>query len=67
VLDIAPGLILQFPVGKPVKSTLPADTEQVGCVVVLNVGADGVAGCALITTSAEGSEMHPTPFVTVKL
>ena len=41
---IAPGLIVQFPDGKPVKSTLPVATVQVGCVIVPAVGTAGVAG-----------------------
>jgi len=64
---IAPGLIVQFPAGKPVKSTLPDPTEHVVWVIVLKTGADGVIGCELITISTEGSEIQPAPFVTVKL
>jgi hypothetical protein len=37
---IAPGLIVQFPSGKPVNTTLPVGTAQVGCVIVPTVGAD---------------------------
>jgi len=62
---IAPGLIVQFPVGNPVSITLPAAAAQVVCVIVLKIGADGVTGCALITTLADGKEIHPEPFVTV--
>lgn len=65
VLAIAPGLIVQFPAGNPVISTLPVATEQVGWVMVLKVGVDGVTGCALITTLAEGKEIHPEALVTV--
>jgi len=36
---IAPGLRVQFPVGKPLKTTLPVDTEQVVCVIELIAGA----------------------------
>jgi len=64
---IAPGLIVQFPEGKPVKSTLPDTTVQVGCVIVLTVGTAGVAGCLLIAILAVGKDMHPEAFVTVKL
>ena len=67
ILAIAPGLIVQFKAGKPVSITLPVDTKQVGWVIVLKVGADGVTGCEFIITLAEGSEIHPEPFVTVKL
>lgn len=41
---IAPGLIVQLPVGKPLKSTLPVAVKQVGCVIVPVAGADGVEG-----------------------
>jgi hypothetical protein len=42
--DIAPGLIVQFPDGKPLNATLPVATAQVGCVIVPTIGADGVTG-----------------------
>ena len=38
---IAPGLIVQFPAGKPLSTTLPVATAQVGCVIVPTVGAVG--------------------------
>lgn len=41
---IDPGLITQFPDGSPFKTTLPVATEQVGCVIVPTVGAEGVTG-----------------------
>lgn len=41
---MAPGLIVQFPVGNPVNTTLPVDTKQVGWVTVPIAGADGVTG-----------------------
>ena len=41
---IAPGLIVQFPAGKPLRTTLPVTTRHVGCVIVPIVGADGVEG-----------------------
>ena len=65
VPKIAPGLIVQFPAGKPFNTTLPVESEQVGCVIVPGIGADGVAGCALITIFAEAKEVHPSAFVTV--
>lgn len=64
---IAPGLIVQFPAGRPPKVTLPVATEQVGCTILLIVGAEGVTGCGLIITLADASDVHPTEFVTVKL
>jgi len=62
---IAPGLIVQFPAGKPLNTTLPVETAQVGCVIAPTMGAVGVTGCALITTLAEGKEIQPEAFVTV--
>ena len=62
---IPPGLMVQLPDGKPPNVTLPVAVEQVGCVVELIVGADGVAGCALMTTLANATEVHPAAFVTV--
>jgi len=38
---------------------------QVGCSVVLAIGADGAVGNALITTLADAGEVHPDAFVTV--
>jgi len=62
---IAPGLIVQFPAGKPFKITLPVATEQVGCVIAPTAGVDGVPGFAIITTFADAKEIHPTELVTV--
>jgi len=59
-----PGLMIQLPAGKPFNTTLPVATEQVGCVIVPAVGADGVTGWALITTLADTEDMQPTEFVT---
>ena len=64
---IAPGLMVQFPAGKPFNTTLPVATVHVGCVIVPMVGAAGVNGCALITTLAETGEVHPTALVTVNV
>lgn len=57
--------MVQFPAGNPLNMKLPVATEQVGCVIAPTVGADGVTGCALITTLAEAKDVHPTAFVTV--
>jgi len=62
---IAPGLMIQFPEGKPFSTTLPVATAHVGCVIVPIVGADGVTSCALITTLADDREVHPAALVTV--
>ena len=53
-----PGLLvnIQFPAGKPFKTTLPVAVVQVGWVMIPTVGAEGVVGCALITTFAEARE-----------
>ena len=64
---IAPGLIVQFPAGKPLNTTLPVAVEQVGCVMVPTVGATGFNGCTMITTLADAGEVHPAALVTVKL
>jgi len=64
---MAPGLIVQFPDGKPLKTTLPAAVEQVGWVIVPATGVDGVTSCAMITTLADATEVHPAALVTVKL
>ena len=68
VVVVAPGILVNVHVpdsGKPLKTTLPVATVQVGCVIVPTPGAGGVTGCALITTSPEDAEVHPEAFVTV--
>jgi hypothetical protein len=64
---IAPGLIVQFPAGNPLKATLPIATEQVGCIIVPTIKAEGVTGWAFITTLADAADKHPEAFVTVKV
>ena len=59
--------MVQFPVGKPVNTTLPVASAQVGCVMVPIVGDGGVTGCAFITTLAEAADKHPKLLVTIKL
>ena len=54
------------PVGAEI-TILPVEPKQTGCVIVPNVGAGGVAGCTSIITSADGKDVHPPTFVTVKL
>lgn len=69
VVVMAPGfrVRIQVPVaGRPVSSTLPVATLHVGWVGIPGTGADGVGGWALITTLAEGAEVHPSALVTVK-
>ena len=65
--EYAPEFIVQVPAGNPESKTEPVETEHVGCVIVPTTGADGVAGCAFITTFDEPTEMQPVEFVTVKL
>ena len=60
-----PGLMVQLPAGKPLRSTLPVANAQVGCVTTPTAGAVGVAGCALITIFAVAVEVHPAALVTV--
>ena len=62
---IPPGLSVQLPDGSPFKTTLPVEAEQAGWVIVPIVGADGAPGAALITTSAEGAELHPEASVAI--
>ena len=68
VVVTAPGVLVKVHVpldGNPLNTTLPVANAQVGCVMVPTVGADGVAGCALITTLPDATEVHPTELVTV--
>jgi hypothetical protein len=60
-----PGLIVQVPAGRPDNTTLPVATAHVGWVTAPGMGADGVAGCVLITIFADATEVQPTAFVTV--
>jgi hypothetical protein len=62
---MAPGSIVQFPRGKPLKATLPVAKVQVGCVMVPVTGADGVNGCVFITIFTDAAEVHPAALVTV--
>ena len=64
---IAPGLMVQVPVGKPFKTTLPVARAHVGWVIVPIVGAIGVGGCGVITTVPEDGEIHPDALVIVKV
>ena len=68
VLVVPPGVTVKVhvpDVGKPLKTTSPVATEQVGCVIVPIVGTPGAPGCALITTLAEAEEIQPDALVTV--
>jgi len=64
----APGLRVSVHVpleGNPLSTTLPVATVHVGWVIVPKTGADGVTGCALITTLDDDVEVQPSEFVTV--
>jgi hypothetical protein len=63
--DSVPGLIVQLPAGNPLNTTLPVAIKQVGWVIIPAIGADGVAGCGLITTLPDAGEVHPAELVTV--
>lgn len=65
--ELAPGLMVQFPAGKPVSKTLPVTVLQVGCVMVPIAGIAGVKGCVLIIILADAGEIQPAALVTVKL
>jgi hypothetical protein len=67
VVVTAPGDLVnvQFPDGKPLNTTLPVATLQVGWVTVPTVGAEGVAGCASITTFNDDEDIQPPASVTV--
>jgi hypothetical protein len=70
VVVVPPGFLVKVQVpeaGKPLNKTLPVATAQVGWVIVPTEGAAGVFGCALMTTLADGTEVHPEAFVTVKV
>lgn len=55
------------PDGRPLNTTEPVGTAQVGCVIVPTVGLDGVDGCVLITTLADNGEVQPAAFLTVNV
>jgi hypothetical protein len=67
VPEMDPGFIVQVPEGSPLKTTLPVETAQVGCVIVPTIGVGGVGGCALITIFTEAKETHPDALVTVNV
>lgn len=69
VVVIFPGerVNVHEPEGKPLNTTDPVGTAQVGCVIVPTVGLDGVAGCAFITTLPDTTEVQPAAFLTVNV
>jgi hypothetical protein len=66
---IPPGLIVHVPVGgRPFNTTLPVTvTHDDGWVIKPGLGAAGVPGGEIITTSVEGSDIHPAALVMLKL
>ncbi len=63
VPEAAPVYVTMFP-AVPVIVKIAFAPEQIGLLDV-RVAAAGVAGCALITTLADATEVHPAEFVTV--
>lgn len=63
-----PGVLVKVHVpvdGNPFKITAPVAIVQFGCVTAPTDGAEGVGGCALMTTFADGTEIHPESLATV--
>jgi len=70
VVIIPPGVLVRVHVpvaGKPLSTTLPVATVQVGWVIAPTRGGVGMGGLALITTLADADEVHPDALVTVKV
>ena len=67
---VPPGVLVNVHVpvaGKSFNTTLLVAKAQVGWVIVPTVGATGVAGWSLTTTSADAVEVQPPSLVKVKL
>jgi ribosomal protein L11 len=66
-VSTAPGerVRVHVPAGKPLSTTLPVGTAQIGWPIVPAMGAEGVKGCALITILTDCEETHPALLVTV--
>ena len=77
VMEVPVPLELMFPgyrvsvqeseAGKPLMTTLPVERAHDGIVIFPRIGAEGVVGCALITTLPDEVEVHPELLVTVKV
>ena len=70
VVIVPPGVLVRVHVpvtGKPLSTTLPVATVQVGWVIAPGKGGVGIDGLALITTLADADEVHPDALVTVKV
>jgi hypothetical protein len=67
---VPPGVLVNVHVpveGRPLNTTLPVATEQVGWVIVPTTGADGAVVGAFRTTLPEAAEIQPDASVTVKV
>ena len=60
-------VMVQLPLGKPLKATLAVEVAQVGCVIVPTIGAAGSAGCAFTTALGLAIEVQPALLATVKV
>jgi len=58
---------VHVPVGRPLRTTLPVPTVQVGWVMVPKTGAVGVGGWASMVTLADEADVQPSAFLTVNV
>ena len=68
VVVTPPGFLVSVHVpvfGKPLNATLPVPRVHVGWVIVPMIGAAGLPGTALITTSTDSPEVHPASLVII--
>jgi hypothetical protein len=68
VVVVPPGVLVNVQLpddGKPLNTTLPVASAQVGWVIVPIVGDVGDDGWAVITTLPEAGETQPEALVTV--
>jgi hypothetical protein len=63
--EIPPGFSTQFPDGNPLKVTLPVAVEQVGCVIILTIGA--AIDPTFKVTVSEILAIHEAGFVAVSV
>jgi hypothetical protein len=66
----APGFLVRVHVpdeGRPLRTTLPVGTAQVGWVLVPTTGAVGTAGAVFMMIFPVAGETHPEASVTVKV